>query len=177
MPTLFQHSPKRRSLRLICLLAAAVAMPWPLAATELAIDDPVPMQARPTGQDQTMVLVRKVHPRIAYRGLAATENPAHVRATTFPGRVFHSAVDRLERSLVDDVALAELGTAGLPDRLDIATGFKAWPGAAGERSGHGAVHVPLGAGASVTGVTGGLGRVIGGRIEAALGAGPVGGGR
>src|SRR6476646_7520516 len=92
----------RRTTLLLTLTAAFVAGP-------ACAGDPA---SSPTGMDaaldQTMVVVRDVNPRIAYRGPAdTTDNPARVTATVFPTRVFNDALGGMMESLVGEESLGD----------------------------------------------------------------------
>jgi len=61
--------------------------------------------------DPGFVVSRTVNPRIAYRGVPLEDNPVHVRATTFPARVFGDSVDRALGDLADDAALGSTSSS------------------------------------------------------------------
>lgn len=135
------------------------------------------------GSDHSLVVVRTVQPRIAYRGFAPTDNPVRVQATTFPGRVFHATLDAGMTQLVGDGDLTVVGSAG----IDSAAGHRPLPPLQ-------AIHInralppgagspgssPLGAGAApggaVSAATGGVGNLMQGRLLPALGVTAGGGG-
>jgi hypothetical protein len=103
--------------------------------------------------DQTLVVARNVMPRIAYRGLEPSQNPARVTTTVFPGRVFQGRLDGVIGALVGDGALGEtapiLPTAALrgPEPVN---GEPREPRSA----------APLGGGVSTSGAGGGLGGTV-----------------
>jgi hypothetical protein len=138
----------------------------PLAAVALlAIAAPVVAAEPEAGPaDETMVVARTVMPRIAYRALEPTANPVRVEATTFPGRVFHGAIDGLVGQLVGDDQLGERAAA------PIASGGRELPTHHAPLmdgpglQGPGASTAPLGRGASIGGAvlraTSGIGSMV-----------------
>ncbi|HVI24832.1 MAG TPA: hypothetical protein VM576_01360 [Xanthomonadaceae bacterium] len=86
------------------LLACACGLVPALAAGAALAQDPAPPG------DPTLVVTRTVHPRVAYRGLPASDNPVAAQATLFPAQAFAGTIGA---TLVDDDALAQRGSAGL----------------------------------------------------------------
>lgn len=143
----------------------------------------MPLQAQEADGEQaadpTVVVMRTVHPRIAYRGVPREDNPVQAQATTFPGRVFQGAMDTVIGSLVGDSELDRYGAAGpatgamLPmlERGTAPLG-SAVTGAVGG--------APLGAAASTGGAIGGatrnLGPLVGGALAPMVDPGRQGGG-
>jgi hypothetical protein len=136
--------PASRSCRPFLLLAC-------LAGPAMAGDGVPPDDTGMT--DQTLVVARNVMPRIAYRGLEPSQNPARVTTTVFPGRVFQGRLDGLLGALVGEDALGEtapvMPTAALRGPQPIA-GEPMEP-----RGG-----APLGGGVSTAGAGGGLGATV-----------------
>ncbi|AXK73186.1 hypothetical protein DWG18_13430 [Lysobacter sp. TY2-98] len=106
-------------------------------------------------QDQTMVIVRDVNPRIAYRGLpSTTDNPARVTATVFPGQVFGKALGGVLDTLVGDGALGDTAPTGFDAR--VAREPRMVGGEPVELRGG----APVGAGAAPLGMSGTIGSTI-----------------
>jgi hypothetical protein len=103
--------------------------------------------------DQTLVVARNVMPRIAYRGLEPSQNPARVTTTVFPSRVFQGRLDGVIGALVGDGALGEtapiLPTAALRGPEPVNGEPRETRSAA-----------PLGGGVSTSGTGGGLGGTV-----------------
>jgi hypothetical protein len=103
--------------------------------------------------DQTLVVARNVMPRIAYRGLEPSQNPARVTTTVFPGRVFQGRLDGLLGALVGEDALGEtapiMPTAALRGPQPLAAEPMEPRGG-----------TPLGGGASTANAGGGLGATV-----------------
>ncbi|WP_133501349.1 hypothetical protein [Cognatilysobacter terrigena] len=113
----------------------------------------------PTGMDAaqnlTMVVVRDVNPRIAYRGLPdTTDNPARVTATVFPGQVFGNALGGIMDTLVGDSALGDTA----PTSLDLRTARE--PRMVGGEAIELRAGMPVGAGATPLGMSGTIGSTV-----------------
>lgn len=155
-------------------LHRAIAVLLPLIALPVMA---VAADGRAPAPDPQLVLTRTVHPRIAYRGLDAQQNPVRASATTFPARVFGMVMDQaVPTQLVEDGQLGEQATGGLVGGralMPLPVGGDA-PGLFGRAAG-GAGAAPLGPGASiggaVSGATGGIADMVGGVIGQALGTG------
>lgn len=148
------HPPMPRALQVLIatLLLATAAV------------DARAQQGAGSDKDPTVVIARTVHPRVAYRGIPLEENPVQTEATTFPGTVFHGAMDSMIGELVDG-ELGQRGSAGIAtgdavqSALDNGLSGLA-PGAllgAGSASGGPA----RGPGASVGGAVSGVGSAVG----------------
>lgn len=138
--------------------------PLPVLIVLLTAVAPVRAQDADAHADETLVVARTVMPRIAYRALEPTANPIRVQATTFPGRVFHAAIDGLVGQLVAEHELDERASPATPDAESAIPGL-ARPMAEGPALRHGpGATAPLGAGASIGGAvlraTGGIGDLV-----------------
>jgi hypothetical protein len=132
--------------------------------------------------DPVFVVSRTVHPRIAYKGLEAQQNPVHTQATTFPARIFHGTLGTTMGELTD-AALTDLASAGVATGTDTAgmagaPAQGAWPGHGGVRAGmaggnagQAAGQAPVGAMGSAVGGAGGAVRNATGAIGSLLGEG------
>lgn len=143
-----------------------------VAVPALILSSPLAMAASPPEQDardQVLVVARDVMPRIAYRGLEPDQNPVRVQAVTFPGRIFHGAVDAMVADLVGESELQRTTTGGglgMPAPMTQLTPSVHPEGAAGMGS-MTAAQAPLGAGASPAGA---IGRATAGIADAVLAA-------
>jgi hypothetical protein len=151
-PCLFTRRPTLLALcGLICLPALSV-------------------QAQQTGADSadpSIVVMRTVHPRIAYRGIPLEDHPIQAEATTFPGRVFRGVVDGVIGSLVGDAELGERGAAGPAVDALVPLLERSTAPLGSTLAGHAGGNTPLGASATA-GAVGGATRDLGSRITGAL---------
>lgn len=132
-------------------LAASCAAAGPVCAGD-GTPSPTGMDA---ARDQTMVLVRDVNPRIAYRGPAdTTDNPERVTATVFPGQVFGKALGGVMDALVGDSALGDTAPTALDVR--VAREPRVFGGEPPELRGG----MPMGAGATSMGMSGSIGGAV-----------------
>lgn len=162
------------SCGLLCLLPALAARAQSPAAGPDADAD---------AQDPSFVIMRTVHPRVAYRGIPVGDQPIHAEAVTFPARVFDGVLDGVMGAVVGDDALGERGSVntavGAIQPLLARGATPLGPALAGQRASNGA---PLGLSAtsravgSVGDVTRGLGAQITNALAPVLGAGQPGGG-
>lgn len=142
-----------------------------LASAPVAADEPDAQHA-----DQTLVVARSVMPRVAYRGLEPRENPVRVEATTFPGGIFHRALDGLVGDLADDGALQDTAAPGGPAAIHATTSPVAGALTGGPLpAGGGRAAAPAGMGARIGGSVGQATGAIGAAVTGALsriGGGP-----
>lgn len=143
----------------------------------------LPAQAQDAGEDgedPSIVVMRTVHPRIAYRSIPLDDHPIKAEATTFPGRVFHGVVDGVIASVVGDDALGERGAAGAATGALVPLLERSTAPLGSTLAGRAGGHTPLGASASSAGAIGGATRDLGSRVTGALapviGLGKQGGG-
>lgn len=142
---------------------------------------PVPsVQAEETDADPSIVVMRTVHPRIAYRGIAREEHPIQAEATTFPRRVFHGVIDGVIAGVVGDELLGERGAAGPAAHALVPLLERSTSPLGSTLAGHAGGSMPLGASASTAGAVGGatrgLGSLVGNTLAPAVSSGLQGGG-
>lgn len=141
--------PQRHRLTLSFTAACLVAGP---ACAGDDLPSPTGMEA---AQDQTMVVVRDVNPRIAYRGPAdTTDNPARVTAIVFPGQVFGDALSGVLNTLVGEESLGDTA----PTALDVRVVRE--PHVFGGTSVELRAGGPVGAGAAPVGMSGSVGGAV-----------------
>jgi hypothetical protein len=130
--------------------------------------------------DPTLVIMRKVEPRIAYRGVPLEDHPIAAQAVMFPGRVFAGAIDSLVDSLVGDSALGEYGAAGPATGVMMPLLERSTSPLGATLTRHAGGNTPLGASATAAGSIGGATRalapVITGALTPAVDAARQGGG-
>lgn len=168
-----------RSFRPCPLRVQRLVLPALCSLIALPVASAQAGEAGSRGEDPSLVVVRKVQPRIAYRGVPLEDHPVAAEATMFPSRVFRDTMNGVVESLVDDDVLDEHAAPGptvaaVPAMLDrgLAT---LGPTLAGQAAGS----TPLGSSASSTGAVGGatgsLGPLVGSTLVPATGT--QGGGR
>jgi hypothetical protein len=142
-----------------------------------------PVQAQEAGEDDkdpSIVVMRTVHPRIAYRGIPLEDHPIKAEATTFPGRVFEGVVNGVIASVVGDDALGERGAAGPAAGALVPLLERGTAPLGSTLAGRAGGNAPLGASASSAGAIGGATRDLGSHVTGALapviGLGKQGGG-
>ncbi|MGY4514643.1 hypothetical protein [Lysobacter sp. HA18] len=154
----------RRTALLLTVTAAFVAGPACAGDPVVAPPDTLVPPQMDAAVDQTMVIVRDVNPRIAYRGPAdTTDNPARVTATVFPTRVFNRALDGMMVSLVGDASLGDTAPTAIGAQPDPARFASDMPELRDGR--------PLGAGGGSTpmGSSGAMGSIGGAVMSATFG--------
>lgn len=118
--------------------------------------------------DPTLVIMRTVEPRIAYRGVPLEDHPVAAEAVMFPGRVFAGAVDSLVDSLVGDAALGEYGAAAPAIGVMLPLLERSTSPLGDTLVRHAGGATPLGASATAAGSIGGATRALGPVITGAL---------
>lgn len=99
----------------------------PTAVLVLAGLAAAPVAASPSdeaAQDELLVVMRTVMPRVAYHALEPSANPVRVQATVFPGRIFQGVMGGLVGRLAGDEELGErapLAASGPMMRLEPGT--------------------------------------------------------
>lgn len=179
MPVRFIRS-RTRAVRFAVLAPCGLMCLLPA----LAVQAQAPGQdAAENAQNPSFVIVRTVHPRVAYRGIPIGDHPIHAEAVTFPARVFDGVLDGVMGSVVGDEALGERGSVntaiGAMQPLLERGAAPLAPTLAGQR-GSGSTPLGLSATAGAVGAVGDVTRGLGARITNALapvlGAGQPGGG-
>ncbi len=89
----------------LAMLAAWALVP--LCAQAQSRDD----QAQ--ADDPNMIILRSVMPRAAYREVPLDDHPVRARATVFPARAFHSALDSALARVATDADLGQRASMGL----------------------------------------------------------------
>jgi hypothetical protein len=171
MPVRVPHPRSSLARRLVLLaLCGLIVLPAPSARAG---------EAGARDQDPAVVVVRRVQPRIAYRGVPLEDHPIAAQATTFPVRVFRDTMGGVVESLVDDAVLDEHAAAG-PAVVAVSSMLERslaplGPTLAGQAAGS----TPFGPSPTSTGgvggATGSLGSLVGSTLVPATGA--QGGGR
>lgn len=158
---------RRLMLPALCCLIGLPA--FPAAAQDAGRED-----------DPSIVVMRTVHPRIAYRGIPLDDHPIKSEATTFPGNVFRGVVDGVIASVVGDDALGERGAAGSATGALVPLLERSIAPLGSTPAGHAGGNTPLGASAAGAGAIGGATRDLGSHVTGALapvlGPGKQGGG-
>lgn len=154
-PVHLPRPPRRLTLPALCCLACCLPS-LSARAQEAGSEDP------------SIVVMRTVQPRIAYRGVPLGDHPIQAEATTFPARVFRGVVDGVIASVVGDEALGERGAAGPAVDALVPLLERSTSPLGSTLAGRAGGNTPLGASATTAGAIGGATRDLGSRITGAL---------
>lgn len=145
-----------------------------VASSAYAAEPPQAASAGATKGDHSLVILRAVHPRVAYRGMPADRLQIASQVELFPTGAFERALGGASAVHVTDDLLA--GTASqMTGALRTVDAVMPLLGAGLAHPGAQAGSTPLGAGAQagpgVAGITAGLGSFIGQAVSGAVKAG------